>query len=249
MRSAIAILCTNDYWKGAKVLFHMLRKYGHLPDTVAQIALGLSACDFAEPVPIAIDYTHIPVNHRYFAHVADKFFALTLEYDRIIVLDADMLCLGDCSYLWSERIGKLSFYACRDSAGVIYYPKVIERIGLNPDLMFHAGTMVFQRDRLGAVFVNDLLAHIEGGLQSYDGGDQGYLNAYFQLVRPDVEIGYLPREYNDCTDQYHPVLAPHLQRIVHLTGPNMNPWNPQIGPTDHRWHWIERWRKEWDDAS
>ena len=148
MRIAVVCLCTGDYWKGAKVVFHTLRKYGRLPDHVDSIALGMSDCNFAKAVPIQGDYANVPVNPVHFPKVADKFAALLLPYDRIILIDADMLCLGDCSYLWGNRIGNLPFYAARDCASVKYYEGVIRRIGLNENLLFNAGLMVFQMDRL-----------------------------------------------------------------------------------------------------
>jgi len=246
-RIAVVCLCTGDYWKGAKVLFHTLRKHGKLPEHVDCIALGMPDCDFATPTAIEQDYSWVPVSQKNFPRVADKFHALTLDYSRVILMDADMLCMGDCSYLWGDRIGKLPFYAARDCASVVYYHQEIQAIGLDENLLFNAGTMVFQLDQLSQDFYDRVIELIlDGTLKSYDGGDQGYLNHYFQLQ--DTEIGYLPQEYNGCTDQYIPQLPDHAKRLVHFTGANLNPWSTTIPKSDRRRYLIDRWRAEWEEC-
>ena len=244
MTTAIAILATGDYWVGAQVMFHTLRKYGNLPDDVDCYAVGMEKCDFAKPLPIDKDYSWIPVSQHFFPKVADKFHALTLPHDRIILMDADMICVGDCSYLWSDAIGALGFYACRDTASVRYYQKEIDAIGLDASRLFNGGTMVFQMDVLGRTFCEEMLRRIRTGwAKAYDGGDQGYLNAVFQR-ECRREIGFLPPEYNESYDVNMPSLPRHAKRIIHFTGPNANPWNPHFNGSDPRWEWVNLWRQE-----
>ena len=247
MKTALAILATGEYEVGARVMFSTLRKRGGLPDSVDCYAIGPATCDFAIPLPIQEDYSWVKVNEKNFPRVADKFQALLLSYDRIILMDADMLCVGDCSYLWSEDIGEIGFYACRDTASVIYYPGEIKEIGLNPSRIFNAGTMVFQMNVLGGGFHSHLMGMIQQGLRAYDGGDQGYLNAYFQQDHQD-EISYLPPEYNELFDVNMPTLPPHARRVLHFTGANAKPWNPKLHPSDLRWPWVRRWREELKDT-
>ena len=241
MKTALIILATGEYEIGARVMFHTLERYGGLPGYVDRYALGVSDCEYANPLPITGDYSKVPVNRKYFAKVADKFEALRLPHDRIILMDADMICVGDCSYLWSEAIGNLGFYACRDTASVIYYGNEIQRIGLNSSRLFNAGTMIFQMSVLGRGFYQEFLDYIAGGLQAYDGGDQGYLNAYFQLYY-NGEIGVLPSEYNESFDVNMPTLPDHARRIIHFTGPNANPWRPNLSKGDPRWTYIQKWQ-------
>jgi lipopolysaccharide biosynthesis glycosyltransferase len=245
METAIVILATGDYWKGAKVLIHTLRKYGNLPTYVTPIVLGIDKCYFARPASITEDYSGIKVAAGQFAQVAKKFFALTLPYDRIILMDADMLCVGDCSYLWSGVSGKLPFYACRDTASYIYYKKVIDEIGLNPNRVFNAGTMVFQMPFDLKLF---LLEASHGILQAYDGGDQGYLNHYFQYH--GIETGFLPPEYNCCLDVNMPQVPDHAKRLIHFCGGNANPWNRQeIYDNDWRVPYYQRWDEAWEECN
>ena len=243
MRTAVVILAVGNYWKGAKVMFHTLRKYGGIPKHVDRVALGSTT--LKEGRPLTKDWSHIPVpvNKQYFSRVAAKFEALTLGYDRVIMLDADMLCIGDCSLLWSEELTK-PFYAVKDIATKVYYGKRLEQIGLNPELNFNAGTMVFNKPDI----LDELLIAIADGLQTYDGGDQGYLNAFFQLVRPDLEVGFLPTAYNCVLDKNFTQVPDEDKSIVHFTGANANPWNPDIPKRDDRQRFVDWWRREWEEC-
>lgn len=242
MKTAVVCLCTSGYSTGAKVLFRTLEKHGRLPDSVDRIALGVKQCSFAKAVPITKSYGWVKVCKKNFPKVADKFFALTLPYDRIILLDADMLCVGDCSHLWSGRIGKLPFYACRDYASEVYYGNNIKSIGLRTDLLFNAGVCIFQNNRMPLFYKQFIQMIQQGKIRSYDGGDQGYLNHFFQLSK--YEIGYLPPEYNYCLDPYMPKLTNPSVRLIHFTGANAKPWNPKLQKRDYRWGCIRRWQQE-----
>ncbi|MFA5153694.1 MAG: glycosyltransferase [Clostridia bacterium] len=242
MKIAIAVTATGEYWKGAKVLFSTLRKYGRLPDSVDTLAIGVNECDWATPVEIVADYSWVPVESATFPKVADKFFAWTLDYDRIIIIDADVMCVGDCSYLWSNHIGRLPVYACRDTAAIWYYPSQIEAIGLDHASIFNTGVVVVhpglfpRRSPLGG-----LRRGIESWhLNSYDGSDQGYLNAYFR----NTEIGWLPPEYNVCLDPNMPSLPAYAERLIHFCGGDANPW--RVNVTDWRAPYYDRWRAEYD---
>jgi len=244
MKTALAILATGDYAVGAEVMFHTLRRYGNLPDSVDCYAVGMDTCTFAQAYPLSVDYSWVRVSETHFSEVAKKFQALTLGVDRLILMDADMLCVGDCSYLWSGSIGRLPFYACRDTASVVYYDKIIRTIGLDSSRLFNAGTMVFDFRHLPSTFHDDLLRDIADGVcLAYDGGDQGYLNHYFQLHR--YETGVLPVEYNESYDVNMPGVPDHAKRVIHFTGGNANPWSPRLKANDPRWRWVTRWQEEY----
>lgn len=246
MRTAVATLCTGEYVRGARVLFHTLRKHGNLPSDVAAVAMGVDRCDFAEAVPIGAEYAWLPVCQRNFPAVGAKFHALTLPFDRVILLDSDMLCTGDCSLLWSSWLDALPFWAVRDVASVIYYEKKLKQLRLDHSLLFNGGAMVFNLGSCPSL-AEDIVTDLrEGQDESYDGGDQGYLNSWFQRTR--TPMGFLPLEYNACTDQHFPRMWPGTERLVHFTGSNINPWAPRIGPDDRRWPMIERWRQEEKEA-
>lgn len=224
------------------MLFHTLKKYGGLPDDVARVAMGVDHCDFADAVPTGEMYSWLPVCQRNFPAVGAKFHALTLPFDRVILLDSDMLCVGDCSLLWSRWLDSLPFWAVRDVASVVYYQDRLSQLCLNHSLLFNGGTMVFNlgsHPRLASDILGDLREERD---EAYDGGDQGYLNSWFQ--RTGMPFGFLPLEYNACTDGHFPRMEPGTERLVHFTGSNVNPWSPKIGPSDRRWPMIRRWQEE-----
>jgi lipopolysaccharide biosynthesis glycosyltransferase len=240
MKTAVVILATGEYWKGAKVMFHTLRKYGNLPDWVNTIALGAECIDGP---PLKHDWSSVLVSQKNFPRVAAKFEALTLGYDRVIMLDADMLCIDDCSLLWSEELTK-PFYAVRDRASRVYYGRQMTEIGLNASLNFNGGTMIFNYPDI----LSNLLTAISDGLQSYDGGDQGYLNAFFQLIRPDLEVGFLPAAYNCVLDINFEQVPNKDKRIIHFTGGDANPWESSVPESDYRRQFFDRWKHEWEDC-
>jgi hypothetical protein len=96
--------------------------------------------------------------------------------------------------------------------------------------------------------LDQLLKAISNGLQSYDGGDQGYLNAYFQLVRPDLRVGFLPTAYNCVLDKNFEQVPDEDKRIVHFTGSNANPWNPDVPQRDDRQRFLKQWQREWKEC-
>lgn len=244
---AVACLATGEYEIGARVLFHTLRKYGGLTDDVDALVIGPESSDYAQAVPLDRDFAWVPVSQENFPMVADKFYALTLDYERIITIDADMMCVGDCSLLWSDKISSRPYYACRDTAATSYYAGQINGIRLDPNLIFNAGLSVTNH-----IDTERLLREIASGeLLAYDGSDQGYLNAYFQLH--NIETGFLPPEYNCVFDTNMPQVPEHAMRIVHFAGCECNPWNaPPVVEVDIqgiRDKYIQRWKRELQDCT
>jgi len=228
MKTIVVTVATGEYRTGAEVLHRSIRKQSN---TAGVEFLILDDADIAK------DYSNIPVNMQWFPQVAKKFFALTLDADRIVILDADMLCVRDCSYLWSWSFGRLPFYACRDTASITYYPQRIADIGLDRNLIFTGGTMIYNRCVLPGLHEKVVSAILSGCCQSYDGGDQGYLNHYMQSS--GIEVGYLPSGYNYVLDAHMPRLPDYEQYLIHFTGKNANPWNKSRS---------DDWRKPYFDA-
>jgi lipopolysaccharide biosynthesis glycosyltransferase len=224
-------------------MFHGLATHG-LPDSVDRVVIGPHHCDFATAISITEDYSDVPVEQRsQFVNTASKLFAFTLKYDRIICIDSDILCVGDCSYLWSDRLGGLPFYAVRDTAAIHWHEEPIIRLRLQESLLFNCGVTIYHPALLPTLH-DDILRWIRGGtLFSYDGSDQGYLNQYMQVIQH--EIGWLPSEYNCCLDEYMPRIPPHAMRMVHFAGELGKPWNSQFPEDDWRMPRITQWWKEY----
>eukprot|EP01027_Heterolobosea_sp_BB2_P010012 GEZU01014743.1.p1 GENE.GEZU01014743.1~~GEZU01014743.1.p1 ORF type:complete len:314 (+),score=77.21 GEZU01014743.1:164-1105(+) len=94
-------------------------------------------------------------NNR-FKYVLVKLLAWNMtEFDRVILLDADLIIL--------ENLDEL--FLCGSFCAVYINPCI-----------FHTGLMVLQPD--AAVF-QDMMNKLSRNFESYDGGDQGFLNTYY----------------------------------------------------------------------
>jgi len=82
------------------------------------------------------------------------------DYERLIYIDADCIVKSSLSELFTMDLGTAAFAAAPD---------------IFPPDCFNAGVLVVRPDL--AVF-NDLVSKIEL-LETYDGGDTGFLNAYY----------------------------------------------------------------------
>ena len=241
MKTAIVTVATGDYLEGARVLFKSLEHHG-LPSWVDRFIIGPDSCTFAEPVKMADDYSWISAPNLKNRDSLKNFYPLTMAYDRVISFNADMLCVGDPSYLWSERIGALPLYAALDTAAQTYYPGNLRRLELNPLLIFNAGLYVYNRDRLPELHETMMREIAEGRVQTYEIGDQGFWNHFFQ--RHGLEIGLLPSGLNYCLDRYMPQLPPAHQRIIHFTG--HKPWRWIASPSDWVYPYYQAWQAERD---
>lgn len=257
MKIAVVTLGIGEYWKGCKVLLQSLEKHG-MPDTVDRIMLydpshaEFETADFATLVPVCDKYNDLPFrvkderDRKRFANSFKRVYGFTLPYDRIVYLDADMLCIGRTDLLWSDRIGKLPFYACRDTACYQYYPKQLSEAAIDPQLVFNGGLEVFHPALLPG-FYHDLLQRLRGNtLSMYDGADQGALNSYFQFN--NIEVGLLPQGLNYVLDPFMPKLPEWEQRIVHFTSSCANPWTAPGRYDQQNRKYYAMWEREWKEA-
>lgn len=238
MNTVIAVVATGSYVEGARVLFHSLEQHG-LPDSIHRIVIGTESCNFAEALVPEENFDWIGITDPRCKESLKNFLPLKLNYDRVISMNADMLCVGDPSYLWSDRIGDLPFYACHDTAAQVYYPQSIEQLGLDPLTIFNAGLYVYHRSRLPRLYEDMTHEIAEGKLQTYEVGDQGFWNHYFHLHR--LEVGWLPSGLNYCLDKHFPIPLEADRRIIHFTG--KKPWAgcPPVG------HWTHPYYQSWND--
>lgn len=245
MKIAVVTQATGEYFVGAEVLFYSIKKHNpnifadFIYTTEKSITSNLMQKLCAKNVVIpSSEYENIPLNNVYFKETGKKLFALSFtEYDRVIMIDSDMLCIGDISYLFCEHLNNENIWAVRDTAP--YYLKKQRELGLDTNLTFNAGTVVFNKPVLGLDIVK--MIH-DGNLFSYDGGDQGYLNYYCQKF--NKSFGFIPNGYNYVLDQTMPQLPKEQRFVVHFTGQNANPWNYRgINKNDFRLEYFELWKK------
>jgi glycogenin glucosyltransferase len=255
----VTMLCGGDrYVPGAEVLGRSLRASGTRAELVllatadvtrvgrARLrAQGWSIRDVA-PIPSPHPEAHMLPR---FADVFTKLRAWELEeFDRVVLLDADTLVLRNVDELFDRP----AFAAAPDF--------------FLPD-RFNSGVVVLAPSR--ATFA-DMVQALDGeaGAEGYDGGDQGFLNAYFANWYSMPREHRLPVGYNTPNFIFqflhgHPTVRERVERevkILHylvqkpwlatstLTG-GSEPWwrtwyevHPRPrGPLRARWHALEDW--------
>lgn len=243
MKTAIVTVATGDYVEGARVFYKSLERHG-MPDWIDRLVIGpmdCDNCDFATPIRMTEDYGWVRPHNLKNPESLKNFFPLTLDYDRVLSVNADMLCIGDPSYLWSERIGQLPFYAGHDTAAQIYYRDNLDSLGLDPLIIFNAGLYVYCRAAYPDLHEDIMSALRNVEIETYEVGDQGYWNYFFS--RHCLEIGWLPTGLNYCLDENFPAPLMPDQRIIHFTGKKPWRWCPQ------KEHWTHRYYKMWTDVS
>jgi len=160
-----------------------------------------------------------------------KLALFTLDYDRVIYLDTDLLIVGDIAELWDP-----TRYADRDLWGV----RESAAIGLKHAVWqgkINAGMLLINRPLLGRPIFERLLSIAAAG-RSYDSGDQGVLHEFLSDPEIAPRVGELDPAFNLPTcarvdgdwDRYGPTA-----RILHYLGPR-KPW---CDAPPHRWHHPE----------
>ena len=117
MKSCVVNLSNRAYLPGSEVLFYSIKKFNDI-ETV-YLSYECKECLYADRI-INFDKTifdplrKLPTKER-LKYAWDKLiiFKLFKEYDRIIFLDSDMLCLGDISELLSEDLNQYDFAAIK----------------------------------------------------------------------------------------------------------------------------------------
>jgi len=135
-----------------------------------------------------IDYSKLGKKKERFKKTFYKLECFNLEkYDRVVFLDADILCMGDIDLLFSETLNAKHFWAAKD--------KGIKDALLYKDnhIRVNTGVMIINKSLLNKDTFLKLIDIAKKKL-SYDGSDQGVINEY--IFQEKVDIGHLPTEYN-----------------------------------------------------
>lgn len=152
-----------------------------------------------------------PQRNQLFARFANTFtklraFALD-DYEKLVLLDADTIALQNIDDLFERP-----------------------HVSAAPDFLlpdrFNSGVLVIEPD---AAQFEDMMLRLFTS-ESYDGGDQGFLNTYFPEWYTGPGANRLPAGYNMHQFIYqflraHPTLVPQLEReakVIHYTV--QKPW-------------------------
>jgi len=189
MKIALVLCAEKSYLPGIQCMLKTLYKY----NDISQVDKILFSNDIEK-----LDGFHvkrIPIQNyqgilygeqkKSFFHKLEVF---NLKgYDRVVFLDSDLLCMGDISLLFSERLSHKPFWAVRD----LYSPHMPTIKGSHATI--NSGVMVINHPLLNRQTYQDLISIAERKL-GYDKTDQGAINEF--LYQHKIPIGYLPDEYN-----------------------------------------------------
>ena len=269
-RAWATLLTTADYLVGVRALRASLARVGSAYPLVVVVTDGVGADDRAllaadgcllrevEPIRPPSGLRDSYANAR-FAEVWTKLGVWRLtEFERLVVLDADMLVTQDMDELFDLPLadGQIAAcHACRcnpnriasypeswNPAGCAYtHLEDGDTAGAARDAYFNGGTLVLRPD---ARVFDELMAELAGveDLSRYVFAEQDFLNEHFH----DRWVT-LPYVYNALKTLpfQHPMLwDPAAVKNVHfIIG---KPWESALDPTS-RYHALERlW---WDVAS
>ncbi|MBD8078064.1 hypothetical protein IF651_03200 [Cellulosimicrobium arenosum] len=217
-RCAYVTVVSGDYHHGARALANSLRTVSDVPlvalctpdaNTTALLASGIHVVDVP---PIVNPHTArgtaragsaaAKVQDR-FAATYTKLHVFRLDaWDRLVYLDADTVVLGPVDELFAGD----DFAAVPDAG-----------LDLPRGDVFNSGVFAFTPSR-------EVFARMEAVLRtggSYDGGDQGFLNAFLPSWRA------LPLEFNTTKRifaHHAPLFDAEDVRVLHHVG--AKPWQP-----------------------
>ncbi|KAI8877773.1 glycosyltransferase family 8 protein [Backusella circina FSU 941] len=242
----VTLVATDSYSPGALVLAHRLRQLGSVKDIVCLTTPSVSSKVKEELGQVTIvheveelrsnDYDNLQVLGRPELDITFtkiQLWKLT-QYKKVVFLDADTLPLLNVDDLFERP----AFSAAPDAGW--------------PDC-FNSG--VFVAEPSDAIY--DALVELSEEKGSFDGGDQGLLNRFFNTWSTLPE-NRLPFTYNTTpTAQYGYAPAQnefgHSISILHFIGPN-KPWTYQrfsdgtVYPRGDTWHGIEHMLQIWWDT-
>lgn len=219
----VTTLCGGDgYVKGAEALGRSLKRTRTAAAWVVMVTDDVSATARADLAALGWEVRAVapitnprPSEERLFARFGGTYTKLRAweltEFDRVVLLDADTLVLRNVDELFERP----AFAAAPDF--------------LLPD-RFNSGVMVLEPS---IDTFRRMMAKL-GTLESYDGGDQGFLNTFFHDWYAMPAAHRLPCGYNLHQFIYqfmhgHPSLRATLEhdaRIVHYTV--QKPWRSRL---------------------
>lgn len=188
MKTCLAIACEDNYLPGLHVLVNSMTQHGKVPSGIDRVLISSTIKSFPGMQIHALDpakYAGVSRNKRY-SRAYFKLEALRLPYKKIVVLDADLLCLGDISDLFVDTDYDLR--AAPDH-GIQLAP-----IYKNSFVRFNSGVCVFA-GRMLAAETWKTVTDFGRKQMSYDGGDQGALNE-FVFSCDDLQMDVLHSKYN-----------------------------------------------------
>ncbi len=241
-RFAICCFANGHYLQGASVALSSFRQNCGLPCDYILLTDDPSA-KAAYPWMILhrvenASWQNITTRQDLFHGVCLKYESLSLPYERIVVLDSDVLVLSSVTPLLANEYPGHDLIAVRDYGAAHYYRRRLEELNLDAAKIINAGVLICKGEALKTDW-RKAFGSIPAS-SSYDGGDQGYLNFYLQHVAANLDCFHEEVKYNYAMDPCYPPCHPKV--IVHFTGV-CKPWLPECGHTGYRKLYASLWNR------
>ncbi len=185
-----------------------------------------------------VSWKNIATRQDLFSGVCLKYESLLLPYERIVVLDSDVLVLSDVTPILTNEYPDHDLIAVRDYGAAHYYQEKLNELNLDPQMIINTGVLICKGNALNTdwrMVFGDIPAS-----SSYDGSDQGYLNYYLQHVAVTLKCLLEDVRYNYALDPCYPACHPKV--IVHFTGV-CKPWLQDCSHTGYRKLYHNLWNK------
>lgn len=179
------------------------------------------------------------------------------EYDRIICLDADCICVEDISYLFSEELNEYDIISVEDHVVSKHFLGAIlelEAQGLNLSSLtkrvaegkvdIQPAIIVANKGIINQHFYKQLLRYANKAPFTY-ANDEGVLNDFIYQVGLKVKLLPLEWNYQDIYELVTDLQVPEKPIIIHCQESKpFRKLKSELDPRMHKWH--DRWWKEYN---
>lgn len=265
----ICIVTTFDrnYKEAGRVLFNSIKRHTNCTgidfkvitaDVEVLNELGKDNCHFITDEIKArykdVKYSpELPIEKYSTSWYRFEIFGMT-DYDRVICIDSDCICVEDISYLFSEELNAYDLISVEDHIVSKCFNKLVpqlERQGLrlaNLQKRMKEGKIDIQPavlvvNKIGDDVYKKLLNYANTAPFSYS-IDEGVLNDFIYAERFKIKLLPLEWDYQDIYEQVCPMLkVPIKPIIVHCQ--ESKPFKKAKKDIDKRMHkWHDLWLRE-----
>lgn len=267
----ICITTTFDrhYKEGGKTLFNSIRRHTNCDgidfkvitsDTEVLNEFGKENCHFVTDEIKAryanVKYTkELPVEKYDSSWYRYEIFGMT-DYDRVICIDSDCICIKDISYLFSEELDQYDLISVEDhivSKNFIKAIPQLEKHGLNltnllkrikeGKIDIQPALLVANKTIVKEEWYKKLLNYANTSSFTYS-IDEGILNDFIYMENLKIKLLPLEWDYQDCYQLHVPELTvPSKPIIIHCQ--ESKPFKKTKTQLNHKMHiYHDMWWKE-----
>jgi lipopolysaccharide biosynthesis glycosyltransferase len=270
MKICITTAYDRNYKEAGKTLFNSIRRHTNCEgidfkvitsDLEVLKELGKENCHFVTP-EIKLRYKNVkyikelPVEKYASSWYRFEIFNMP-EYDRVICIDSDCICVQDISYLFSEELNEYDLISVEDHIVSKVFTKCMDElekqqlcnlINLRKRIKdgkvdIQPALLVANKSIVNKTWYTKLLNYANTSPFSYS-IDEGVLNDFIYMDKLKIKLLPLEWDYQDCYETNCPELAvPSNPIIIHCQ--ESKPFKKQKINLDKRMHkWHDLWWEE-----